>query len=180
MTEELGGFSLRQGWLRLLERAIPVGSGGRIRARLYRSMGCPIARGAIIAGPITFGHGSRLENFQVGGRCFINSPVFIDAAAPVTLGHSVSLGHHVVIVTTDHALGTSEFRAGTIQTAPVVIGSGAWIAAGVMILPGVTVGDGAIVAAGAVVASDVPPNTLVGGIPAKVIRALDSPIEAAV
>ena len=46
----------------------------------------------------------------------------------------------------------------------------AWIGAGAVILPGVTVGENAIVAAGAVVSKDVPDNTIVGGVPAKVIR----------
>lgn len=178
LKEEVGGFSFRRCVLRFLEGFIPSGTGGRLRARLYRRMGCQVEQGTVFGGRITFGDGSRLDNFCVGSRCFINSPIFIDAAAPVTLSHCVSLGHHVVIITTDHAVGTSEFRAGNVRTAPVEIGYGAWIAAGVTILPGVTVGAGAIVAAGAVVASDVPPNTLVGGIPAKIIRVLDSPAEA--
>ena len=53
---------------------------------------------------------------------------------------------------------------------PVIIKRNAWIAINVVILPGVTIGEGAIVASGAVVSKDVPPNTLVGGIPAKVIK----------
>lgn len=175
LREEFGGFSFRRYILRVLEKLIPSGMGGRLRARLYRRLGCQVGLGTVFSGPITFGDSSHLGNFRVGGNCFINNPVFIDAAAPVTLSHCVSLGHHVVIITSDHVLGTSEFRAGTVRTAPVLIEYGAWIAAGVMILPGVTIGAGAIVAAGAVVTSDIPPNTLVGGIPAKVIRVLDNP-----
>jgi acetyltransferase-like isoleucine patch superfamily enzyme len=56
--------------------------------------------------------------------------------------------------------------------APIRIGRGAWIAAGATVLQGVTVGDDAVVAAGAVVTKDVPPRTLVAGVPARVIRAL--------
>ena len=55
------------------------------------------------------------------------------------------------------------------------IGDGVWLSSRVIVLPGVVVGDGAVVAAGAVVTSDVAPNTLVAGIPARPLRALDRP-----
>lgn len=55
---------------------------------------------------------------------------------------------------------------------PVVIGNGVWIGANVTILGGVNIGDGAVVAAGAVVTKDVPAKTLVGGVPAKIIKQL--------
>ena len=53
-----------------------------------------------------------------------------------------------------------------------MIEDGVWIGAGALVLPGVTIGRGAIVAGGAVVAADVPPNAIVGGVPAKVLRTL--------
>ena len=56
---------------------------------------------------------------------------------------------------------------------PVRIGDGAWLASRAVVLPGVTVGEGAIVAAGAVVTRSVEPHTLVGGVPARLIRHLD-------
>ena len=172
--DELRGFSLRRTILGALERFIPVGQGGRLRAHLYRCMGCRIGPGTIFQGSILLGAGSRLENLKCGARCFVNSLIFVDAAGPVTLGDGVSLGHHVVIITTDHGFGPPEFRAGNILLKPVVIESGAWIAAGTTLLPGVTIGRGAVVAAGAVVTADVLPNTLVGGIPARLIRTLDT------
>jgi len=173
LWEEVSGFSWRRWLLRLLESPIPVGAGGRLRALLYRNLGCRIGPGVLLGGPITFGMGSSLSNLRIGARCFLNSPLYVDAAAPVTLGEGVSLGHHVVIITADHAVGPPEFRAGRVQPAPVTIGNGAWIAAGVTLLPGVTIGAGAVVAAGAVVTKDVLPNTLVGGVPARLIRPLD-------
>ena len=61
---------------------------------------------------------------------------------------------------------------GSMIPAPIRIGKNVWVGANAVILPGVTIGDGAIVAAGAVVNRDVPENTVVGGVPAKVIRTI--------
>ena len=172
---ECGHLPLGLRLVDLLTRAWPPGVGPRLRTRLYRAAGLKIGAGSLIGGAIQFGMtGDPRRNLQIGTRCFLNSPLFLDAAAPIILGDGVSLGHHVVIVTTDHAFGPPEFRAGAIQPRPVTIDSGAWIAAGVTVLPGVTIGRGAVVAAGAVVTADVLPNTLVGGIPAKLIRSLDA------
>ena len=162
----------------LIERltaAWPPGAGARLRTRLYRAAGVAVGRGTLIAGPLQFGMtGDPRRNLRIGARCFLNSPLFVDASAPVTLGDGVSVGHHTVFVTTDHAIGGPNFRAGQVRVAPITVGDGAWIAAGVTLLPGVTVGAGAVVAAGAVVTKDVPPHTLVGGVPAKFIRRLES------
>jgi len=174
VAEETGGFSFRLGLAHFWMRFLPLGTAGRIRSALYRLAGLSVGPGAIVAGPITFGKASRArQNVRIGARSYLNYHVFVDAGGPVTLGEGVSIGHHVVLITTDHVIGPAGFRAGTAKVAPITVGDGAWIAAGATILPGVTVGAGAVVAAGAVVTKDVPPNTLVGGIPAKIIRVLE-------
>jgi acetyltransferase-like isoleucine patch superfamily enzyme len=61
-------------------------------------------------------------------------------------------------------------------TKQIVIKRNAWIGAGATILPGVTVGENSVVAAGAVVSKDVPANTIVGGIPAKIIKSIENDI----
>ncbi|MEP7190805.1 MAG: DapH/DapD/GlmU-related protein, partial [Roseiflexaceae bacterium] len=81
-------------------------------------------------------------------------------------------GHHVVVLTGSHEVGPPSQRAAALYTKTVTIGDGAWLGARCTILPGVTIGAGAIVAAGAVVNRDVPPNTLVAGIPAHVVKSL--------
>lgn len=172
--EEMGDLSPRLWLAGLLMRFLPEGAAGRLRAQVYRAAGLAIGPHTLITGPLTLAASSRAStNLRVGARCFVNRQVFIDVAAPVTLGDGVSVGHHSVLVTTDHALGGADFRAGQIQAAPITIENGAWIAAGVTLLPGVTVGAGAVVAAGAVVTKDVPPHTLVGGVPARFIRRLE-------
>lgn len=85
----------------------------------------------------------------------------------ITLEDDVLIAPRVSILTVNHP-EDPELRRGLILK-PVVIKKGAWIGAGATVLPGVTVGENAIVAAGAVVGKDVPPNTIVGGVPAKVI-----------
>ena len=58
--------------------------------------------------------------------------------------------------------------------APIVLGKNVWIGAHATILPGVTIGDNAVVAAGAVVAKDVPQNVIVAGVPAKIIKQIQT------
>jgi acetyltransferase-like isoleucine patch superfamily enzyme len=59
-------------------------------------------------------------------------------------------------------------------SAPIFVGNNVWIGANATILPGVTIGDGSIVAAGAVVTKNVPINVIVGGVPAKIIKRIES------
>ena len=83
----------------------------------------------------------------------------------IWIGDNALIGHGVILATVDHDLATRERII-----SPIVIGNDVWLGAGVIVTRGVTIGDGASVAAGAVVTEDVPPGTLVGGIPAKTIK----------
>lgn len=71
----------------------------------------------------------------------------------------------------DHNLAPD--KRATVIPSPVRIGCNVWIGSHATILRGVTIGDNAVVAAGAVVTEDVPANTIVGGIPAKIIKHID-------
>jgi maltose O-acetyltransferase len=174
LGEETRGLDPRKWLANVLPRVIPNGAGPRLRAAMYRALGMPVGKGTIVAGALTVaGYPKPVRQLRIGDFCYINGHVYVDASAPVTIGSHVSIGHHVVIITTDHAMGPATHRAGAVTLRSVTIEDGAWVAARVTILPGVTIGNGAVVAAGAVVAKDVPPNTLVGGVPAKVIRTLD-------
>lgn len=145
-----------------------------MRTMVYRALGWNFGVNTLIMGTITFMTPEYARSsIRIGRACFINTDVCIDSAAPVVVGDGVAIGHHVVIVTTNHEIGEPSYRAGRLLPCAVTIGNGAWIASGVTILPGVSVGAGAIVAAGAVVTRDVAPNTMVGGVPARLIRVLD-------
>ena len=175
VREEMGGASVRLWLANVLPRLWMAGAGGRGRAAVYKVLGLQVGSGAIFAGSVTWAGGPGFhKRVRIGPRCFVNGHVYMEASGQITLGEGVSVGHHVIIITTDHAIGPPEFRAGARQVQSVTIEDGAWIAAGVTLLPGVTIGQGAVVAAGAVVTKDVPPNALVGGVPAKLIRMLNT------
>jgi acetyltransferase-like isoleucine patch superfamily enzyme len=108
---------------------------------------------------------------RVGRRVFINQNCTLYDLAEINLGDDVMIGPNVSILTEGHPVAPSQRRAYIIGK-PIVIGRNAWIAAGATIIGGVTVGENSVVAAGSVVTKDVPPNTLVGGNPAKVIRSI--------
>lgn len=95
----------------------------------------------------------------------------------ITLGDRVALGPYVVILASSFPEDSLLCKHPDVQSmihknAPVVVQEDAWIGAGVVILPGITIGRRAIVGAGAVVTKDVPPFTVVAGVPARVIKTL--------
>jgi acetyltransferase-like isoleucine patch superfamily enzyme len=105
----------------------------------------------------------------IGDGTFINRGVSICAKASVRIGSNCAVGNDCLIFDTDfHRVGDG-FR-GEAEGIPVTIGDHVWLAARSVILKGVTIGDGAVVSAGAVVTSDVAPYTIVGGVPARLIR----------
>ncbi|MBQ2208843.1 MAG: acyltransferase [Prevotella sp.] len=93
---------------------------------------------------------------------------------PVCIGSHVNLAQGITVTALNHNFTDCSRRIDEqgISTQPVVIGDDVWIGANAVVLPGVTIGKHAVVAAGAVVTRDVPDYTLVGGVPAKVIKQL--------
>ena len=110
------------------------------------------------------------QNIKVGKNVFINSGCCFQDQGGIEIGDNVLIGQQVVIATLNHDL-IPQKRA-NMYPAPVKIGNGVWIGAHATILSGVTIGNGAVVAAGAVVTKYVPENTVVGGVPAKIIKTI--------
>jgi len=138
--------------------------------------------GLHIAGPITvwapievrpIGASKRIS---IGKHSFLNTGVrFACPAGRICIGEKVQVGPRVCFETVNHGLRFSGTGRG-VRTAPIVVEDEVWIGAAAIILQGVRIGRGAVVGAGAVVNKDVAPYTLVGGIPAKLIKKLtDNP-----
>lgn len=120
-------------------------------------------------------------NIHVGKECFVNyNCTFLDVAL-ITLGNGVWIGANVTLATPNHPFLAKERlnadypdgRHDLEYAAPITIKDGCWICSSATICGGVTIGENSIVAAGAVVTRDVPANSIVAGVPAKVIRAID-------
>jgi acetyltransferase-like isoleucine patch superfamily enzyme len=108
---------------------------------------------------------------SIGDGTFINSGTSICAQQSVLIGRNCAIGNSSLIMDSDfHSVGDHTRRP---AAKPVVIEDDVWLGARVTVLKGVRIGRGAVVAAGAVVTKDVAPDTLVGGVPAKIIRKID-------
>jgi acetyltransferase-like isoleucine patch superfamily enzyme len=142
----------------------------QLRVALLRVFGAEVGTDTIVH-PVTFTNLYRtgFKGLSIGRECFIADECFFDLAERIEIGDQVSIGERTVIVThlnvgyRDHPL-QEKFPA---RSAPVRVGSGAFIGVGAILLPGVTVGDRSFVAAGAVVSRDVAPGSVVGGVPAR-------------
>jgi acetyltransferase-like isoleucine patch superfamily enzyme len=111
------------------------------------------------------------DEIRIGRHVFVNQNCTFYDLGGLDIADDVLIGPNVSIITTGHPLDPSQRRAVTIGK-PIVSGRNVWIAAGATSIGGVTVGETSVVAAGSVVTRDVPPNTLVGGNPAQVIRSI--------
>jgi acetyltransferase-like isoleucine patch superfamily enzyme len=140
----------------------------QIRERLSEIIGAPIDKSTTVFVPFYTNFG---RHIRIGKGVFINHACsFLDLGG-ITIEDNVLIGPRVNITSENHPLDPSNRKSLDLKS--VVIKRNAWIGAGASILPGVTVGENAIVAAGAVVNKDVPANTIVGGVPAKIIKTID-------
>jgi maltose O-acetyltransferase len=176
LEDELGALEPRRSIAGLLSNVLPQLSGNYARTRIWRAAGLQLGPRTLILGPLhVTGQGRWQELFSVGADTLITGPLRVDVAAPVRIGSRVRIGHDVSLLTVDHEIAEAEQRCGRSLVAGINIGDGAWLGSRCVVLPGISVGAGAVVAAGAVVTHDVPPNTLVGGVPARFLRDLTQP-----
>ncbi|NBH84197.1 sugar O-acetyltransferase [bacterium C-53] len=110
------------------------------------------------------------KNITIGKDVFINSGCHFQDQGGIEIGDGALIGHNVVLATINHDLNPKGNRKN--HYAPIRIGAHVWIGSNATVLPGVTIGDWAVVAAGAVVTRDVPAMTVVGGVPARVLKTI--------
>ena len=118
-----------------------------------------IGRGVIINNP---------GNLRMGDDCYISHYCYIQAKGGIALGNNVIIGPMSVIASSNHIIENGKVINRGVS-APIKIGNGTWCGGHVIITSGITIGDSVVVAAGAVLTKDVPSNTRVAGIPAKLI-----------
>ncbi len=143
---------------------------GRARVALLRFCGATIGKRCFVRGGLLIQESFRLV---LGDDVFINAGCCFDLSAPIVIGSRAQIAYQVTLMTGGHAIGAHDSRAGAHCPEPIHIGEGVWIGARAIVLPGVSIGAGAVVAAGALVTKDVPPDTLVAGVPAKPVRTLE-------
>ena len=131
--------------------AKPVGEGFRLETPFYTDFG---------------------KNITVGDNVFINAGCKFQDQGGIYIGDQTFIGHNVVLATLDHDIDPE--KRYMLHPAPIHIGRRVWIGANVVVTKGVTIGDNSVIAAGAVVTKDVPANVVAGGVPAKILRKIES------
>ncbi len=138
-----------------------------IRDRLSKIIGKAIDQSSTIFVPFYTNFG---RHIIIGKNVFINHACsFLDLGG-ITIEDDVMIGPKVNLITENHPVNPLERKSLILHS--ILIKRNAWIGAGSTILPGITIGENAIVAAGALVNKNVPDNTIVAGVPAKVIGAI--------
>lgn len=131
---------------------------------------------------------SGLENLCIGDGCYIpKGATFFCTEAPLSIGNKVTFGPNPTIITGDHRIDVigKHLIDVTVEEKlpendlPVTIEDGCWIGANVTILKGVTIGRGSVVAAGSVVTKSCEPYSIIGGVPAKLIKMRFTPEQIA-
>src|SRR5678810_272791 len=153
---------------KLLVQMNNANDAAKIRNLLSQITGSEIDESLAVFTPLYINYG---KHTQIGKNVFINFDcVFLDLGG-ITIEDNVLIAPKVSLLSEGHPVSPNERQS--LVPGKIHIKKNAWIGAGATILPGITVGENAVVAAGAVVSKDVPANTIVGGVPAKIIKSID-------
>ena len=135
---------------------------------LLRSIGYEIGENTKIVGPIY-----NTGTLRIGANCWIGCNLTVHGNGTVTIGDNCDIAPDVTFLTGGHQMGDHSRRAGKGESYHITVGSGVWIGGRVTLLLNTSIGDGSMIAACACVPKDVPADTMVAGVPAKVMKELE-------
>lgn len=138
------------------------------KRKLLNSIGFRIGRGTRIVGPIEV-----TGNLIVGNDCWIGKDFKVNGNGTVVIGNNCDIGPEVTFQTGGHVIGNKKRRAGDGMIFQQSVGDGCWICGGVTIFNNTKIGESCVIAGRACVVKDVDNNSLVGGVPAQLIRRLE-------
>jgi maltose O-acetyltransferase len=140
----------------------------RLRIHLLRAAGLEIGAARLSAGL----HIGIDVEITIASGVFVNAGCFFDDAGRIHIAENVHIGPDVKLITTSHAVGASDMRAGERSIGTIRIERGCWLGAGVTILPNLVVAEGCVIAADAILTHSTTGNGLYAGVPARRIRDL--------
>lgn len=140
-----------------------------LKRKLLLSVGFNIGEGTRIAGPLIC-----TGSLKIGKDCWIGRDFRVEGNGVVEIGDRCDIAPGVMFLTGGHEIGSADRRAGKGLHYRICVGDGVWIGARATLAQNVTVGNSSVVAACTYVGKDVPRNSLVGGVPARIIRELDN------
>lgn len=127
---------------------------------------CTIADGAIVQGNVELGENCSIQT----GSIVIGYGTRDNPEGLIKIGNHVRIAPFVQIIAGNHDISDPDAPIGPVHGQPITLGDNVWVAGRVIITAGVTVGQNSILAAGAVVTKDIPPYSIAGGVPAKVLK----------
>ncbi|KAA9302177.1 MULTISPECIES: sugar O-acetyltransferase [Aerococcus] len=130
----------------------------------------PLPEGLEVMAPIYVDYG---DNVRFGRHCFVNHACYFMDGAAIEFGDHVFIGPYCGFYTAAHPLTAKPRNAGLEQARPITVGSDCWFGANVSVMPGVSIGSGSVIGAGTVLTKDIPENSLVMGVPGRVIKTID-------
>jgi len=155
---------LRGGWTRYMLYKVAYIPSHHLRRFVYKCLGLKMGKKNV------FHYGTEIRgitDIQMGDGCIIGDKALLDGRRGLIFGNNVNLSSNVSIYTLQHDHRDPDFGG---IGGKVIIGDRVWLGSNIVVLPGVTIGEGAVCCAGCVVTKDVPPYTVVAGIPAKKVN----------
>ena len=138
------------------------------KRKLLISIGYEIGEGTKIVGPIEC-----YAKIKIGKNCWIGKNLIVNGNGELEIGDNCDIAPEVTFLTGGHKIGNAERRAGEGESYKIKVGNGVWIGGRSTILNNTEIGNSCMIAACSCVNKNVEDNSLVGGVPAKIIRKLD-------